>query len=405
MTTKGTAGSHSAEDSALGFYYQTFFALLTLLDQHTDDAVISVETLDDVEMQVDGKPFLFQLKHSLQENPPAISLKSRALWRTLKAWIDVLPNVSISEAHFRLVSVAPLADELTAFLSIDSDRTQLHTDLVHEAQRVLDERKAAKEAETKLPHDDRVAGCTAFIDLLPEEQLLLISRVTLQPQSPTIGDIEPLIASRLHMLPLNQRNESASKLVQWWEREMIRALCGKRERLVQRLELQLAISEIIRDLAQERLLPEFTHAIPPEDYEPNGMIGRQIDLVSGKRTDHDRARREQWRAREQRASWTNARPGMATKIDDYDLVLKEHWADKHERLIEDCDGGDEPTKCDGGLKLLRWSHDTAHIEISPFSSDWTSPYYLRGSYQILASNLTIGWHPEFMDRLSPKEEE
>jgi hypothetical protein len=38
--------AHSAEAAALGFYYQSFFALLTLLQQNTDDATVAVERPD-----------------------------------------------------------------------------------------------------------------------------------------------------------------------------------------------------------------------------------------------------------------------------------------------------------------------------------------------------------------------
>ncbi len=86
---------HSAEAAALGFYYQTFFALLTLLSQRTDNAAVSVEQLDDVSLSIDGQTLLYQLKHSIRIAPPPIRLTSRALWRTVKVWIDALPGLML----------------------------------------------------------------------------------------------------------------------------------------------------------------------------------------------------------------------------------------------------------------------------------------------------------------------
>jgi hypothetical protein len=60
----------SAEDAALGFYYQAYFAFLTLLEQTGDDAGVGVERLDDVELKVDGHCLLYQLKHSIKAAPP-----------------------------------------------------------------------------------------------------------------------------------------------------------------------------------------------------------------------------------------------------------------------------------------------------------------------------------------------
>src|SRR5258708_4914823 len=116
--------SHSAEAAALGFYFQAFFALLTLLAQDTDNAAIGVEQLDDVDLKADGRTLLFQLKHSISAAPPPITLKSRALWRTIKAWIDVLPALTLSETTLHLVAVASIPSDspLTALTSEDANR-------------------------------------------------------------------------------------------------------------------------------------------------------------------------------------------------------------------------------------------------------------------------------------------
>ncbi|WP_256347467.1 hypothetical protein [Pseudomonas sp. IPO3774] len=59
---------HEATAAALGFYYQSQFALLTLLSQSSDDAehhaAVAVERLDDVELRANEQTLLYQLKHS-----------------------------------------------------------------------------------------------------------------------------------------------------------------------------------------------------------------------------------------------------------------------------------------------------------------------------------------------------
>ncbi len=47
--------THSAEDAALGFYYQAYFAFLTLLRQTSDSAAVGLERLDDVELSRPGR--------------------------------------------------------------------------------------------------------------------------------------------------------------------------------------------------------------------------------------------------------------------------------------------------------------------------------------------------------------
>lgn len=65
---------HDASAAALGFYYQSQYALLMLVRLRTDDAAVAIERLDDVEIESNGQSLLYQLKHSIQENPPPVTL-------------------------------------------------------------------------------------------------------------------------------------------------------------------------------------------------------------------------------------------------------------------------------------------------------------------------------------------
>ena len=142
--------------------------------------------------------------------------------------------------------------------------------------------------------------------------------------------------------------------------------------------------------------------MPPENYQPDGMLARQIRLVEGRASDMSKAIREEWKAREQRSRWVNANPAMAATINDYDLVLEEHWSDRHTQMAEECDDQEE-TKCLSGLKLLRWTHESAPTVVRPIAVGWAAPYYVRGSYQVLAINLKVGWHPDFASLLKDDE--
>src|SRR4029077_19056219 len=111
----------------------------------------------------------------------------------------------------------------------------------------------------------------------------LLRRTVILQGSPPIGDIEELIAGNLKLLPPDQRPVVAKRLLEWWDRQIVYSLCGKRERVIARSELQHQISAIVSDIEQDKLLPQFELASPPEDYQPDGMLARQIKLVDGKR--------------------------------------------------------------------------------------------------------------------------
>ena len=385
------SGAHSAEASALGFYYQTLFALLVLFQQNTDQVAVSVEQLDGVQLTTDGEELLFQLKHSFSETPTPISLKSRAFWKTIKAWIDILDEISLPETALHLITVGsvPQDDSLQCLLQQPPNINALVAAMVEEAQRVKDDRDVAKSQNGKLPHADRAPGCLGSLELKETMRMGLCSRIRLGPGSLNIAEIEPAIKAGLSILPAEQRPIVAEKLVAWWNREIIYSFCGNRNWVITRLELQSRILEVVGELEREGLSVDSEQMEPLEDYQPDGTLTGQINLVEGIRSDVSRAIREEWRARSQRSRWIEASAGNATKIDAYDKLLGESWSDRHTTVKEECETKDEASKELDGLNLLRWSHNDALISIRPIEHSLTASYYVRGSMQILAVNLKL----------------
>jgi len=393
---------HAAGDSAMGFYYQSFFALYTLLSQNSDNAVVGVEQLDDVVLSVDGRELLYQLKHSIKELPPPISIKSTAFWKTIKAWIDILPQVTLSEASFHLITVSEIQNDsvLAALLSESSDKTLLVKEMKKEAQRVVDSRSEALKNKKKLPYADRYQGCESFLALSDTYRLSLMKRSLICNSVPAIDKIEDEIANKLVLFPENQRKIIASRLLQWWDREIVYSLCGKRENFISRFELQNKISAIVGDLERDILVPDFEMVMHPDEYQPDGILTKQINLVNGTESDLVRAIREEWRAREQRSKWANDNPALKSTINEYDKLLVESWSDKHSLMKEETEKCSAQEKSAAGLDILRWSHFDAPNGIRPISNNWNSSYYIRGSYQVLAISQEVGWHPDYKSHLS-----
>jgi len=390
--------SHAAEAAALGFYYQTLFALVTLASQTADNAAVVIEQLDDVELHVDGHLLLNQLKHSMSTIPPPVTLTSRALWKTVKVWIDALPDLTLSETTLCLVTVGDIqgGSPLKALLEEGADRTELLNAMQYEAQRVVAARDAAKKAGNRLPHAERASGCEAFLSLDATKQQNLLRRIRIEPNSPKINQIPEKLAKHLQIVPPENRLHIAERLIEWWSKEVLYSLCGKRERILTRFEYQKQVTSLIGDIEKDRLIPDFTNVPQPDDYQPDGMLTRQIKLVDGRKSDINNAIREEWRAREQRSKWINENPAIVSKINGYDSSLQEQWSDRHVRMVENCAELEEKEKRVAGHKLLRWTHDEAPRHVPAFSEGWTEPYYVRGSYQILAINLKVGWHPDYL---------
>jgi hypothetical protein len=389
---------HAAEGAALGFYYQSLYALLAVQRLPHDDAGVVLERLDDVELTVEGGRLLSQLKHSLSKSPAKVTLTSRQLWDTLKVWVDSLPLVIISETEFRLVTVAPIdpIGPLSTLCIPGSERSTLMALLIKEAQRVDDEYTAALSSGSKKPpHKERINSCRAFLNLEGKKRIGLLDRVTIESGSPNIANITSEIEKTLVNFPPAQRKAIVDRLVQWWDMQVVFSLCGKRDRCLRKIEVLQQIAEISGEIERDELIPEFELEPVPEGHQHDSMLERQINLVNGSSNDLRIAIREEWRARSQRHKWINSRLDMATRITAYDVLLQESWGDKHGEICvgkERCND-DELSK--RGQGLLKWALNDVQGAVRPFAPNWNAAYYVRGTLQVLAIDLKVGWHPNF----------
>jgi hypothetical protein len=407
MSVMGETGksSHSAEGSALGFWYQSLYALLLLVSKDTDNAAVGIEQLDDIELKADGHTLLYQLKHSITKKPSPVGIKSPALWRTVKVWADLLPKIELAETSLHLVTVGGLVEEdpLISLTDPNDNREALVDAMSAEASRVVAERARAREVGEPLPHAVRKDGCEAFLKLSEAGRLNLLLRVTLKIDSPTVDQIEKQIEHYLTILPAEQRPQIAKRLVEWWDRQVVYSLCGKRERVIARTEFQVQLSEVVAEVDRGKLVAHFETLAKPFEYQADGMLSKQIALVNGRNSDFENAIREEWKARSQRARWATDNPAMSAKINEYDIVLKQYWEDLHKRMVEDCADIADEDRRRSGLDLLRWTHDKAPNTVRPIEEGFGAAYYVRGSYQVLAISLLVGWHPNFEALLKDKK--
>ena len=390
--------AHSADAAALGFLYQGQYALLRLWNETDDDATIYLETLDDVVLEVKGQTILEQLKHSLSEKPPSITISSVNLWKTLKAWIDVLPDLDLHKTWLHLVTVADISPNspLRTLLSDGEQKGELVSALREEAERVISERaEATANGEKNLPHKQRAAACEAFINLPDELKAELLSRTRIKPGENNIKDIEPALAIGMTSLIENKRAQVAQLLIEWWNRQVLQALSGQRDKALRRFELVSRHMEIVRDLENDTLVDYFATEIPPNTYQSHPMLTQQVSLVGGSEAELTRSVQNEWRAREARSRWSNENPTRRELITRYDVRLAEEWLDRHTDMCAECVHAPDDDKKFNGRQLLRWSHYEAPKDLEPIAPSVASPSYIRGSYHVLSITGQIGWHPDY----------
>ena len=225
-----------AADSSLGFYFQSGYSLV-LLSRSSDDAVVSVETTDDVQLHEGTTPVLAQLKHSTG-SPPALNEKNDGLWKRICNWISIS---DWTKYLFMFVTCADLAEgcELSSLLEKAPDRNvdKALACLRSEAERVVatptvDEAKSI-EGVTGHHYKTRRPACQAFLDLGEAKQDLLARRLTLVTSSFNAGNVEDELHSRfLQTEPKRNRALVAERIIEWWDRRVAKALLEKAPRQI-----------------------------------------------------------------------------------------------------------------------------------------------------------------------------
>jgi hypothetical protein len=382
---------HDATDSALGYYYQGMFALLVLLDSD-DGGGVSLETDDDITAS-GSAPRLLQLKHSTG-TPAALTTKSDGFWKTLPIWI---PHLSRRDLRFVFVSCAQVADSSSmAALTEGTDRAALCDELRIEAERVLAAIAAARAEKKELPYAKRRAGCEAFLALTPPQRAELLSRITVIPGAPSIIRIESEVERRLTLQTRAMRPQIARRLIEWWDYRVVQSLTATLPRVIEKEEVLARITDIVVALADDSLPDDFGWKLPPDLTSDLGSnMEHQIRLVDGGDSRVRRAAEARWRAREQRNRWMSERAGLAQQLQQYDEALIRFWRDRHDPLCDDCKTSSDQDKRSKGRELLDWSHLAAHLEIPRLRPKWDKPFLVQGSYQQLAEQLHVGWHPDY----------
>jgi hypothetical protein len=143
---------------------------------------------------------------------------------------------------------------------------------------------------------------------------------------------------------------------------------------------------------------------PPEEAQVPDMMRRQIELVNGGSHRINRAKTSHWKSRNQRQKWLEDDVSMASRLNDLDQKLIDAWNDRHGPMCDDTAACSEEEKQRHGCTLLDWSHNDAPQWPITIGRGPVPAYVTQGTYQDLANQLLVGWHPEYKARLSPTGE-
>jgi len=386
---------HNAVDATLGYYFQTLYALVVLL-KAADDELVTVELTDDVTLHHSVAALdtieqtRYQVAHSTNPSLPELTIKSTKLWKTLRIWSS---EYSEKEFYF-LLTCAPV-NEILKCLADETDRASLQTALEIEATTVI-----AENGQKIHDHKERIEGCREFLKLAPAHRSALLARIRICANGPSITDIDQLIGSELRNITRPEKRQTVVKrLREYWINRVCVSLAGEAPRHITKGELQRLIEELVAAMSGEGLPDDFSMMQPPADEEAPDMMRRQIELVNGGNNRVNRAKIARWKSRNQRQRWLEDDVSISVHLNRFDQQLVNTWNDHHGPMCDDTATATEPEKQVQGCALLDWCHFEAPQQAVTLGTSAVPAFVTQGTYQDMANDVLIGWHPEFKTRL------
>ena len=381
----------SATASALGYLYQFKLALVCALRRvrKGEEFQLALETLDDVVFEKNGEPSaILQAKHH-RKRSANLTDASPDLWKTLRVWCEGTTTGKISpDALLYLVTTSTAGEQHAPACMRPENRN---------VQQALQRLRATAQSSDSRTNQ---AAYQAFNNLSADEQEALVDRIVVLDAAPNISDIDEklrqqacFIVSPSHLDAFLQRMEG------WWVRRVIQQLSDVDTDRISSEELGSKVGDL-REQFHRGALPIdediFDVKIDLNSYEDDLFV-KQLRLINIGDGRVLFAIRDYYRAFEQRSRWVREELLLGGELDRYERKLIEEWDFKFERMKDGLvKGATEETKLSAAEVIYAWVESGVPISIRP---GVTEPFITRGSYHILADELTVGWHPDYYHRL------
>jgi len=399
---------HDATPSMLGFLYQCRFALLLALRRNDPDVLISVEKLDDIAFVKDNAAGRYlpvdlrQLKHHLSRQG-GLGDKSLDIWKTLRIWAEAVKakEVDLDRAVLFMVTTSTATKHNAVYqLSSKPDNRD-----PEKARQTLE--KAGAESTAK----DVQEAYSALMKLSKRKRQQLFRSIQLIDGSHDIKQLRSDIENEIRLATAPQHRETFTDLLEgWWFRVVIDHLMDSTSRGIFVRQVEDQVGEMREQFKRQNLPDEFFDAEVPdskkEEDDPRTFV-KQLNMieVSDKRVRH--AQEDHFRAYEQRSKWVRKDLLGINELPKLEGRLIEEWRRRFDIMLEGTDEDDsDDDLVPSGKALYEWVElDAPNNPLLFVRPEFRSSYMTRGSYQMLADQLRVGWHPHYDQLLAEKRED
>ena len=384
-----TSSPHSAAPSALGYWYQTQWALFDLLRRgHAmPDASLTLELADDVAWEQNGQPReLLQLK-LISALAGGLGDMSVDLWKTILVWLDGPSPLDALGPQLTLVSTGTAAPGSAA--------SMLRADPV-------DRNEAAAAAALAVAARDSAAQQTAkaraaLLALDQSELLTFVGKIVVADGAHPIENVDDRVRQELMWVtPPGQEDAFLGLVWRWWSRVAL-DLLQRRRGSVSVIEARNEINDIRNTFGNDNLptLVELEDVLEDDVLELHGdrAFVHQMRWVDVGSVHLRKAVIDYYRAVTQTTEWLDRDLIGRHELQRFEDRLRDEWERAFADMVEDlAPDADEAEKRRLGKVLLRQLRDSTEVVIR---SRYSESFYARGKRHELADSGHIGWHPEF----------
>ncbi|MCV0401725.1 MAG: hypothetical protein K5777_07095 [Nitrosopumilus sp.] len=380
---------YSATESILGYLYQFEIALLMLLER--PNSTVSIESIDDISFEENDKTKeSIQVKHHIK-NKGNVTDASSDIWKTLNVWMDGLKELGYDDVQRILFTTETVRPNTIAYcLNRDKNKRDVSV-----ALQKLDH--TAKTSKTK----ENLKIYKKFSKLRRDDKEKFVNSIFILDDNPDIKSSRNLLIEKLRT---NARpgtlNPFFTRVWETWINIVTSVLIDNTKKSIGYDEIVSHINDIRDQFTQESLPIDFVDNEPSKvemlSFTDNDFV-KQLELISASKPIIQIAIIEYWKAYQQRTRWVNDELLFDNELIKYEQRLINAWNKQFEKMRQKL--GQNPSENDKkslGWELFDWADNNNSLCIR---DKCIEPYVIQGSFHMLADELRIGWHSDFLTKL------
>ena len=391
-------------DKLHGYLLQVIHMLYELIS--VDDRVVSVEKLDDVAVEIDGKVIAEQLKSVTSANNP-IANRASVFWKTLYNWCTYIEDGSLpSDAILRFVVVS---NSTVTPGSIQKIFMDAHSD--DAAQKALTYAKnTILHTATEDPNVDVYATLPdsyrdyiryLFDDTRSQIVCGIIKSMEIEIHNDTYNENLLHRFSNQPGLPPEYIDLLLTDMLGWVTQTVLSFTKENIPAYISSKDYRNALTLQIRACNTNAVLKAIS--LPPSHTEQSGEVARldtyirQLKLIEVDDTTLFEAASDFLRAKTDKIEWAQRGLVNEQSFEDYYDALYRTWV--NQKYLMGLQYRTDPISC-GTAVYFKCRDDSKHQKLQGIE---TPPFFGSGTLQFLANNPAdapkIGWHPQYMKLL------